>query len=53
MINPFHSYSSLRGTWQVESLIAKSGKVREFRTVEAALSVLADVGFKKASIAFE
>ena len=42
--------SANRGTWQTENLIAKSGKVREFRTIEAAVSVLSDIGFRSASV---
>ena len=42
-----------RGIWQSENLIAKSGKVREFRTIEACLSVLDDIGIKKVMVHFK
>lgn len=42
-----------RGIWQSENLIAKSGKVREFRTIEACLSVLSDIGLKKVTVHFK
>lgn len=45
--------SANRGAWKAENLVAKSGKVREFKTVEAALRLLSEIGFKQASITFD
>ncbi len=42
-----------RGRWVTESLIAKSGKVRIFKRVEAAISVLDDIGFSDITISFK
>lgn len=42
-----------RGTWTIEMLESKAGNMREFRTVEAAIAVLSDIGFKQSTIVFD
>jgi len=42
-----------RGRWETESLIAKSGKVRVFKTLEAVVSLADGVGFSDLSVSFK
>ncbi len=42
-----------RGVWSSETLVAKSGKTRQFKRVEAVITVLSEIGFKEAIVTFD
>lgn len=62
--NPVITHSMMSDKWEVMFdvrqkenintvvLISKRGKTREFRTIEAVISVLEELGFKSVSITF-
>lgn len=62
--NPIITHSMMNDKWEVMFdvrqkenintvvLISKRGKTREFRTIEAVISVLEELGFKTVTVAF-
>jgi hypothetical protein len=42
-----------RDVWSSETLVARSGKTREFKKVEAVITVLSEIGFKEAIVTFD